>query len=92
MRRKDFDRWLEDSTTREMLELIKEHRDASYRMVTDAMLYVSSLKDVDMCLVAEYRGQVHAFDQIIDTEEFLREKLERKEDEEAHTVRIGSIS
>lgn len=81
MRRKDLEEFLNNSVTVELLELIKEHRNASFEYINLAALNVVSLQDLDLCKLSQYKGQVHAFDQILDLKEFLSEKLEKPKDE-----------
>lgn len=76
MRYKDLEAWLDSNVTRDMLSLLAEHREASYRLITDSMLEGNSLKDIDLTLIAEYRGQVNAFDLLLNTKDFLREKVD----------------
>lgn len=76
MRKKDLELYLNNPITKDLLELLKEHRDASFTMISDVMIGVPSLADLDLCKIAEYRGQVNTFDRVLDLEDFLSERLE----------------
>lgn len=92
MRQQDLNEWLELKETREILELIKEHREAPYKMITEALLNVTSIKDIDLTKIAEFRGQVQALDAVLDIEMFTREIIEERKDETVHPVRFESDS
>lgn len=78
MRKKDLEMYLNNVCTKDLLELIQEHRDASFKMVTESMMNINSVRDIDLCKIAEYRGQVQALDLILDLEEFLSERLDKE--------------
>ncbi len=76
IKRLDYEDWIDSPVTKALMELIREHRQASYLMVTEQMINEPSLKDIDMCMVAQFRGQVQTFDRLLDINEFLEERLE----------------
>ena len=80
IRNKDLCKWLEEPLTQVFLELVKEHREASYRLITEGMIGSNSLKDLDMYSIAQHKGQVNAFDIILSLEEFMSELVEIKEE------------
>ncbi len=43
----------------------------------------NSVQDVDLFKIAQYKGQIHALEEVIDLEDFLREKLEVKNADQA---------
>jgi hypothetical protein len=43
------------------------------------MLGASNVQDVDLFKIAQYKGQVHTLEQIIDLEDFLSEKVKTRE-------------
>lgn len=66
----------------EIQELIKEHRDATYSLITDSMINCFSVEEIDMYKIAQYKGQIHTLDMLLDIEDFLIERLEVKPIEE----------
>lgn len=46
------------------------------------MLNIKSLKDLDVCELSEYRGQVYALELVQDLESFLDELIEDRKDVE----------
>jgi hypothetical protein len=86
MRYVEFEEWMENPCTREFLDLIKEHQKASKDAITDLMLNVQSISQVDLHQVSQLRGQSYALESILNTELFMRELI----DEEVQTVRPES--
>ncbi len=86
MRYVEFEEWMENPCTREVLDLIKEHQKASKDAITDLMLNVQSISQVDLHQVSQLRGQSYALESILNTELFMRELI----DEEVQTVRPES--
>lgn len=70
--------FLNDPVTKDLFDLIREHRDASHQALTETMINAPSLANVDMCILAEYKGQVQAFNLLLDIQNFLEDRLERK--------------
>jgi hypothetical protein len=73
---KDLEEWCNNGVTKEIVELIQERRNASSESLIGTVLNSYSLKDVDLCELSQYRGQIYALDLILDIEEFVRHKLE----------------
>ena len=86
MKPAQVEEWLNHPVTKEYIELMKEHRQASRDYIALAMQESASVKDIDLFQIAEYRGQIFTFDLVLDVETFLDEKIERKENEKAYTV------
>lgn len=42
------------------------------------MINASSVKDIDLYKIAQYKGQLHTLDMYLDLKEFLSEKIEVK--------------
>lgn len=78
IRPKDLEDFLSSPVTKELVSLIQEHRDASRELITDTMVNVQSVGDVDLYLISQYQGQVRAFDVLLDIENFLSERVEVK--------------
>ncbi len=79
-KRKELDVWLRSRVTKEFLDLVREHKEAPYEYVTQVVMNAPNLKDLDLCKVAEFRGQVHALNLISDLENFLTERVINEED------------
>lgn len=77
--RKQFHNWLEDPVTIEFFKLLIEHRDANKQAVTESFFSVTSIADIDLTKVAEFRGQYNACEIILDIDRFLQEKLKIEE-------------
>ncbi len=69
--------------TRELLNLLSEHKDAAKEVISECMMGANSVQDVDLFKIAQYKGQIHALEEVIDLEDFLREKLEVKNADQA---------
>lgn len=91
IRPKDLQEWLEHPVTREYRELLVEHREASYKMVTEFLINSPSLGNIDLSKVAEFRGQVYTFDSLLDLRHFLLERVEVKNDK-VHSLGAESDS
>jgi len=42
------------------------------------MLGAQNVQDVDLFKIAQYKGQVHALEEVIDLQEFLSERIQPK--------------
>ena len=72
---KDLEDWLASPVTREFQELLQEHREAPYQYITEAIINVQNVKDLDLHKISEFRGQVHTFDMLLKLDEFMKERV-----------------
>ena len=70
---KEIQGWLNDPVTKQFMLLVQEHKNANEAVVAKSALGCKSLADLDLCELAEYRGQYQAFEQILDINFFLNE-------------------
>ncbi len=75
----DLEEWLANPVTLSLISLLNEHKDAAKLVISECMLGASNVQDVDLFKIAQYKGQVHTLEQIIDLEDFLSEKVKTRE-------------
>ena len=66
---------MEHPITQAFLSLTREHRQANFQAITDSMINVKSVGDIDLYKIAQLKGQVHALDLILEIESFMSELI-----------------
>src|SRR5579859_7279710 len=74
---KDLEQWLNSPVTKDLLELIQEHRDACRDAITGVFLN-QKISTIDLNEISQLKGQLLAMDIMIGIQDFLKEKTEVK--------------
>lgn len=83
--------WLNHPVTEEMLRLLQRHQKANKDDLMERMVYGSALNEESLQLLAQLKGQILAFDQLVNIKEFLIELVEEHpEDTKDEIQGIGS--
>lgn len=78
--------------TQEVLHQIRERRDKDKQGLNDYLFNTGSLKDIDLTMLAECRGQVYALELVLDIEKLLEDKIEDRKDEEVQALGFDSVN
>lgn len=71
--------WEDSKVTQAFFKRLKEIRDANYHDLQETILTSRSLKDVDLYLLAQLKGQIHTLDMILDLKSFFEQAAEEAE-------------
>ncbi len=95
IRQKDLDEWLNSQVTIQLLEALQERRKDTFEYINLAALSINDIKKLDLHEISKFKGSVQILDEILDLEEFLRDRIElpkEVKDEEAYSTRRESDS
>lgn len=81
-----INQWLSDPVTQEMLRLIREHCESNRTDLSNRVLYGTTIDPIQMQDLAQLKGQVLAFEKMLNIKEALLDlsedyPLEEKSDE-----------
>lgn len=86
IRQKELVEWLESPATHEFLDLVKEHRDASFNAISALVVNTQDI-DKELKVINQYKSQVNVFDLVLDIEMFMKERVEAKKNEDIPGIR-----
>lgn len=63
--------WLDHPMTQLVFRVLQDHRDSSEKMIMELMMNSRSVADVDLHQCSQLKGQVFAFDEVLNIHDFL---------------------
>lgn len=82
--------WLGHPVTQEMLNIVKDFRNANKEELDSQIINGPSISHLDLHLLSQLKGQILAFDEILNIKETLFENSEDREGEEHELSSTGA--
>lgn len=70
--------WIKNPITQEMLRITEEHLNTNRKYMTDLVINGPSLGQQDLHVLSQIKGQILAFETVLDTKEYLIELTEEE--------------
>jgi hypothetical protein len=67
---------MEHPVTKKMMEILQDHRDSNQNSVTEILLGGPSLSKIDLHVVSQIKGQILAFNEMLNIKTYLIEAIE----------------
>lgn len=79
--------WVSHPVTQKMLEILTEHKEANRTLINDSVVYGPSISQLDLHVISQIRGQILAFEEILNIKEYLMDSIEEEENNEISGIR-----